>query len=217
MDQMTQHEQNALVHVVDKYDMDTLGAPFKVTLKNSVSIKMDPVTKKELVTIPDMVGLINAVVRARVGHERKLNGLEIRFIRKALGIQSKSLAELLAMSPEHLSRCENEMKVMSPASEKIFRAFSFLLTFSSKPKDIIGECMEKRKASEEIKEKMRNAPPEMVDFLEDFVRIFFEMKIRTVFDVNKPLSFTFTRRRVKGKTCDSDGDNEKWGPLEKAA
>src|SRR6266851_2551895 len=102
---MKRHNR-ASVRVVPQYEIDTLGAPFKVTLWGCVTLGIDPATAEEKINVPDVVGLINAVVRARVNHPRKLNGEELKFIRHALGVKAKVLAHFLDMSPEHLSRCE---------------------------------------------------------------------------------------------------------------
>src|SRR5689334_6577887 len=100
---MTQHEQVTDVRVVHEYNMDTLGAPFRITLIDAVKVWFD-LNGEENIDVPDPVGLINAVVRSRVEHARKLNGKEIAFIRKSLGVRSKVLADFLGISPEHLSR-----------------------------------------------------------------------------------------------------------------
>src|ERR1700734_4206583 len=117
-DQMKQHERGVRDRVVHEYDADTLGAPFRITLVDSVTFEIDKETGEELVRIPDPMGLINAVVRKRVCDERKLNGDEIKFVRRALGVKSVVLARFLGMTPEHLSRCEASTKTMSEASEK---------------------------------------------------------------------------------------------------
>ncbi|MRI57715.1 hypothetical protein D8770_28020 [Methylobacterium sp. DB1607] len=72
-----------------------------------------------------MDGLLRAVVLQRVLHERKLSGPDIRFLRKCLGIKAKDLAQKIAVTAEHLSRCENKAVPISPASEKLLRLFMF--------------------------------------------------------------------------------------------
>lgn len=116
-----QHERTGSVPVVHKpYHVDTLGAPFKVVLNSGVTFGIDKDTGEETVSIPDTIGLINAVVRARVQHERKLNGEELRFIRKAINVRAKSLAELLDITPEHYSRCEGGDKICQIRAKRRF-------------------------------------------------------------------------------------------------
>ncbi len=102
---MTRHERFDGAYIEPRYEVDTLGAPFKVVVLDCVSKKTDQETGKVLTTIPDLVGLIKAVVRSRVTHPRKLNGQELKFIRNALGIKANVVAAFFDMSPEHLSRC----------------------------------------------------------------------------------------------------------------
>src|SRR4051812_18881030 len=94
---MMQHDRSGNARVVQQYEVDTLGAPFKVTLWDCVSLSIDAKTGGEKVHIPDLVGLIKSVVRARVSHPRKLNGAELKFVRNALGVRANLLAEFLDM------------------------------------------------------------------------------------------------------------------------
>lgn len=198
-----QHERKPRVRIVHSYDADTLGAPFKVTLLDSVTFGLDPKTGQETVQIPDLVGLINAVVRARVRHTHKLSGAEVKFIRNALGIQANKLATFLGMSPEHFSRCESGAKAMSVSNEKILRLFSFLATFFEEPEDLLMESME----TSDITNKSTK-PSEMVD---RFFRMFLSMKIEAVVDSADELHFEFVRReRFVGETvpCEIQDDGE---------
>lgn len=111
--------------VVEEFNADMLGAPFKVVLRNSVEVSYDKSGEVTDYHIPDMDGLLRALVLERVVHERKLSGPDIRFMRKALSIQAKDLAQKIAVSAEHLSRCENKALPISPASEKLLRLFLF--------------------------------------------------------------------------------------------
>lgn len=185
MDQMTQHGPMATGRVVHEYVVDTLGAPFKVELIDSVTLSVDAETGEEMVEIPDLVGLIGAVVRSRVMHTKKLNGDEIKFIRNALGVRAKSVADFLDMSPEHYSRCESDAKVMSPNSEKTLRLFAFLGTFYKDPEDLFL-----RKPSDAQPKK--NA--KMDKAANDFVGMFFSMKIKPAHNASDELSFSFVRR-----------------------
>lgn len=206
-----QHEREVVLHAVkheDGYLLDTLGAPFKVILRNGVKKKIDPKTGEEIITIPDVVGLIGAVVRSRVSHIRKLAGPEIKFIRYALGVQAKVLAEFLEMSPEHLSRCENGSKAMSAASEKFFRCTAYLATIFEEPSDAFSIPSDEQCAA--IADDVNNEASK--EFAE-FMSAFFSMKINPVYAVNEePLVFEFTRKhRLSQKGLTKRGD-KKWGP-----
>ena len=72
--------------------------------------------------IPDMPSLIAAVAVARAAKESlKLNGPEIRFLRKAIGKSAKELAQELRVTDETVSRWENGHLVMGESVERIFR------------------------------------------------------------------------------------------------
>ncbi|RAI37106.1 hypothetical protein [Rhodoplanes serenus] len=195
---MTQHEHSDLVRVVPAYELDTLGAPFKVVLRDSVSVGLDPQTGRERVSIPDFVGLVGAVVRSRVVHPRKLSGAEIKFLRSALGVKAKPVAGFLDMSAEHLSRCEAGTKIMSSTSERLFRLGAFLATFFEEPEDLFTSH-----SFEELEIKP-SADQEQV--AQRFLKHFLSLKIQTVFAADDVLRFEFFRRCAPDcKPCSDDG------------
>ncbi len=181
---MTQHERCVNARTVAKYEIDTLGAPFKVTLLDSVTLGVDPTTGKEMVHVPDLVGLLNAVVRRRVTHPRKLKGDELKFTRNALGVRAILLARFLDMSPEHLSRCEAGDKAMSTNSERFFRLFAYLGTFFPDPEELLAA---KKLDGEEIEKKAKKPCVSFTKFAVQFL----SMKIESAFDPEKELHFTF--------------------------
>jgi DNA-binding XRE family transcriptional regulator len=71
--------------------------------------------------IPDTPGLIAAVSIARAKVNLKLNGDEIKFLRKAMGMSAKELAKEIRVSDETVSRWENGHLVMGDPMERIFR------------------------------------------------------------------------------------------------
>lgn len=73
------------------------------------------------VDIPDMPGLIAAVSVARATRALKLNGDEIRFLRKAMDKSAKEMAQDLRVSDETVSRWENGHLLMGEPVERIFR------------------------------------------------------------------------------------------------
>lgn len=200
---MTQHDRYANARVVPQYEIDTLGAPFRVTLYDCVTLGIDPSTGEEKVNVPDIVGLINAVVRIRVSHPRKLNGQELKFVRNALGLRANLLADFLEMSPEHLSRCEAGAKVMSAISERFFRLFAFLCTFFSDPEELLIRTMD----GTEIEQKATK-PNEMG---KKFAEQFLSMKIQSAYDADEELHFEFTREQVGPlDSCGPSEESSEW-------
>ncbi len=178
------HEPNENIRIVHKYGVDALGAPFKVSVVDAVSVRTNPITGKEMIQIPDLVGLINVVVRTRVLDERKLNGKELKFLRNAIGVRAKTLAEFLDMTPAHLSRCEGSQKTMAATSEKLFRLFVYFATYMDDPQKAMEEVrdLEIKKTSEEPEQLART-----------FIGKFLAMRIRPVFDSNEELHYEFER------------------------
>ena len=119
MKHLTQRELKSAGVGGSRYDAKVLGAPFPVFLVNGFETKIDPATKKTLTEIHDLPGLLAAVVKARIFHEQKLAGPDLKFIRSALCVKSGVLAKMIGVTPEHYSRCEAGTKVMSAAQEKL--------------------------------------------------------------------------------------------------
>lgn len=99
-------------------ERDLLGFP--VELIDSVEREICPASNEVNITIPSLPGLIAAACVARVLLPQKLNGKEIKSLRKALELTGKELAELMDVREETISRWENN-EPMGPASEKLFR------------------------------------------------------------------------------------------------
>lgn len=201
------------VRVEPYYEVDTLGAPFKVVVLDCVTTKNDPTTGKTLTKIPDLNGLIKAAVRSRVTHPRKLNGAEIKFIRNALGVKAIVVADFFEMSAEHLSRCESGAKVMSSLIEKSFRLMMFVASFHPNPEELLLEALQGRQITETIEKSLKKPDEVSKKFLEQFLT----MKIESVYDASEELCFEFSR--VPFDPTDSDhpeNDNEiEWEPTQK--
>jgi transcriptional regulator with XRE-family HTH domain len=94
--------------------------------------------------IPDTLGLIAAAAVYRVTIPQRLSGAELKFLRKALKMSSKKLAELLGVTAETLSRCENDRMPMNPTTEKYLRMMAGSLLSDQAPaisfdgKDIVS-------------------------------------------------------------------------------
>ena len=112
-------EQNRGV-VLPEFVVDNLGTSFKVILIKSV--EQHPGESGMETFIPDYQGLVKKIAITRASHPRKLQGGDIKFLRKSLGLRSKDLAVKLDVSAEHLSRCETGDKILSPNSEKVLRS-----------------------------------------------------------------------------------------------
>lgn len=73
------------------------------------------------VDIPDRPGLLTAVAVARCKEHLKLNGQEIKFLRKAMGFTASELAAKNKVSEETISRWENDRLTINSHAERILR------------------------------------------------------------------------------------------------
>jgi len=187
-----QHEKEYDTCFAECFEATDLGAPFKVILHNSVKVKLGNTDEILSYTIPDLDGLIRAVVITRILHPRKLLGADLKFIRKAVSLKQKDAASKIEMSPEHLSRCEASGPnglVMSPSGDKLFR----ILTLKTALKlHRIKACDKKTK-------------------LEDALdRLFDGIKPVSVFNIDDDLEFHFHRSRPSNSLGDCNEDEGQW-------
>ena len=133
--------------VLLEYEAENLGTPFKVILKNSVRQKLNDKGEVEKTIIPNPKGLLHQIAITRLIHSRKLSGADIKFIRKSLRIKAKELAEMISVTPEHLSRCESNDRVLSPGLEKCMRLSIIIdtLRLPDEAEDVCKNDSEKRK------------------------------------------------------------------------
>jgi DNA-binding transcriptional regulator YiaG len=74
-------------------------------------------------TYPSLPELTAAAALARVGNPIKLNAKDIRFLRRALGWQSKTLAKQLCVAPATVTHWERDDEPMNHNNEKLLRLF----------------------------------------------------------------------------------------------
>ena len=109
--------------VADSYEVpkEKLGIKNVLIVGGVVSRSVCPTCGEVGITIPDLPGLIAAVAVARVRTQWRLEGDEIRFLRKACELTAKELAELLQVTAETVSRWENGKAPIGPSTEKLLR------------------------------------------------------------------------------------------------
>jgi transcriptional regulator with XRE-family HTH domain len=180
--------------IVPSYEADLLGAPFTVMLESSVREESCVSCGAKLKTfVPDLEGLLHAVAITRALTPRKLVGEEIKFLRNAMGWKAKDVAKYLELGPEHLSRCENGSKTLSPLAEKWFRLFVIVKVFE--------KSLNKRVNLEKVKEHI------------DIDRIF-GMKIESTWNSNERLRFHFVHHKVEEPDLFDASHEGKWEPEE---
>ena len=103
--------------VIQEFRDDAMGIP--AILVNSV--RRIEHGGESGVVVPDIPGLEAAMAVARVILPHKLNGREIRFLRRSLGLKAVTLASFLDVTPETLSRWENGPEAISTNAERVLR------------------------------------------------------------------------------------------------
>lgn len=92
-----------------------------VKLKNCVVVYRCEACGEEMVEIPDLQGLIRATAVARALIPVRLNGADIKFLRRALDMSQRLFAEAMQMTVETVSRWENDARGVGGMSEMLVR------------------------------------------------------------------------------------------------
>lgn len=104
---------------------DEMGIP--VLLKRIQLIKCPSCGAVEPI-IPMMSDLINALAMAVICQQRKLNGREIRFLRKYVRKSAGEFARLLHIDNTHLSKLENDRTTIGDQTDKYIRLLTMNLS-----------------------------------------------------------------------------------------
>lgn len=196
---MTQRQE--IVTVLPEYVAEHLNSPFKVVLKNSVRLISDDRGNTKKIIIPNPRGLLKQVAITRLLYPRKLSGADIKFIRKSLKIKAIELAEMLGITPEHLSRCESGERVLSPGVEKCMR-LSVILDNFKLPEDAEEACVN----NENLRSKIE-AFEEAIRRLQDVIR---GMPISSVYGHEEQLELYFYIRRNPVQQSNIGTDDDDW-------
>lgn len=177
-------ESNYQTVVLPEYIPDNLGAPFEVVLKNSVRQLIDKDTGEvKKTTIPNPRGLLQRVAITRLVYPRRLSGGEIKFVRKSLSIKAGDLADMIGVSPEHLSRCEAGERVLSTGVEKCLRMAVILEVFLKIPEETEKVCEEDS--------ELRGRLDRYKDALCKLRKVIKGINIQAAYDVDEKLCFSF--------------------------
>jgi transcriptional regulator with XRE-family HTH domain len=117
-----------MFRTLERYEENSLGLPYPVTLLNGVEEEIDIETGERIgISIPHLEDLIATVAIARILHPVQLDGLEVRFIRRVLGRSAKDFAVALGMAPETYSRWENGKQTVGEWADKQVRLATLVI------------------------------------------------------------------------------------------
>ena len=187
-----------------------IGAPFEVVLRKAVEQTVCANSGEIVRTrIPNMSGLLKEVAVARAIYPRKLSADEIKFLRKAVNLKATELAKLLGISAEHLSRCENRDRVLSPAAEKLFRVIVLKRRFNfSEMEQRLRQYIDKAHPDEKTVRYLMETMATYRECLDDMEKAVFHCSITTVHDAKETLSFSFHLRSLDLATANADHSQE---------
>jgi len=186
--------KSQILVTLDEYE-PALGAPFKVILHKSVQqIRNDQGDVIET-RIPNMAGLLKTVAARRAMCDRKFSPADVKFVRKALCLKGSSLADIIGISAEHMSRCENGDRVLSVSAEKLLRVIAVearydTIDFEKSLTSILSDSKNPEDKSEKFKDlilKYRAA-------VSDLKSAILSLKISTVHSTDDELEFVFSLR-----------------------
>jgi len=86
-----------------------------------VEYRVDPESGEELVGIPCLPELLDALAKTVAGKPTPLTADELRFLRKRNKIASKDFAGFVGLSPEQYSRIENGTATVTPMLDRLVR------------------------------------------------------------------------------------------------
>ncbi|MBB4286823.1 helix-turn-helix domain-containing protein [Roseospira goensis] len=107
--------------VLPEYADDLLGLP--VVLRNAVVRETCTACGATTTEIPDLDGLTAALAVTRGLYPLQLTGAELRFLRKATGMNARDFADAIDLDTASLSRWENDKQTLGGYAEKVMRVF----------------------------------------------------------------------------------------------
>jgi len=104
--------------IVGNYQFKEVGLP--VVLMGIELVRCDNCGTTEPI-IPNLNGLMDAIAYAVISDKCKLDGAEIRFLRKYLGMSAAEFSQLIHVDPATISRWENGPQNPGPQADSLIR------------------------------------------------------------------------------------------------
>ena len=103
----------------ENYSYSASGLPY-VTLVG-VEVRRCKACGEHEVVIPRIEQLHRALALAVIGKKARLTASEVKFLRKYLGWSGADFARHMGVTPESVSRWENEREQMTPVADRLVR------------------------------------------------------------------------------------------------
>ncbi len=124
--------------IIGNYRFDEVGLP--VLLKNIEMIDCKECGSRDPI-ISDMNGLMHVIAFAVISHPAKLNGNEVKFLRKYLGMSAEKFSKLVEIDRTTLSKWENNQQEIGKHSDRLLRFL--VMNKSSDLRQHVEEFLEK--------------------------------------------------------------------------
>lgn len=108
-----------MTSVRENYNYAASGLPY-ITLVG-VEVRRCKACGEHEVVIPKIELLHRTIALAVVAKRPRLTALEVRFLRKYLGWSGADFASHMGVTPESVSRWENDREKMSPVADRLLR------------------------------------------------------------------------------------------------
>lgn len=110
---------NEMVHTIENYQYIESGLD-NVFLKGVDFFRCES-CDEEIVSLPNIIQLQNLIGRLLIKRDSPLNGNEIKFLRKNIGLSAKIFAEYLGINKATFSRWEHNSQEPSKTHDRLIR------------------------------------------------------------------------------------------------
>jgi len=113
---------------IHRYEETGLGLPYPVFLIDAAEEEIDEATGRRVgLSVPDTEGLAAAVAVARSLHPRWMDGSEVRFIRRVIGMTPRDFSVAFDLDPVSFSRWENGKQQVGAWADRHLRMTAIIM------------------------------------------------------------------------------------------
>jgi DNA-binding transcriptional regulator YiaG len=152
-------------HTIHRYEETGLGLPYPIVLIDAAEEERDEASEECIgLSVPDTEGLVAAVAIARSLHPRWMDGSEVRFIRRVIGMTARDFSVAFDLDPASFSRWENGKHQVGAWADRHLRMTAIIMlrdripALSIDPKAVLSLAIDGRSESDWPKISLRRVP-----------------------------------------------------------
>ena len=107
-----------MFRVIERHEETSFGLPYPIVLLNAAQAEIDDNGEMVGIHIPNLEGLVVAIAISRCLTPVRLDGREVRFIRRAIGKTAKDFAADIELDASTYSRWENGKQQVGAWADK---------------------------------------------------------------------------------------------------